>query len=40
LGSENLTGRGNTELAIKVENDNSILFNLTEYFNTIYYQAE
>jgi hypothetical protein len=36
LGSENLTGKGNIELAIKVENDNDILKKLDQYFFDIW----
>jgi len=32
FGSENLTGRQNIELAIKIENDNEILAKLTNFF--------
>jgi len=35
FGSENLTGRGNIELAIKIENDNEILKKLNQYFYEI-----
>lgn len=40
LGSENLTGRGNIELAIKIQNDNEILRKLSLYFNNIFYNSE
>ncbi len=36
LGSENLTGRGNIELAIKIENDNDILRKLEQYYFDIW----
>jgi hypothetical protein len=35
LGSENLTGRGNIELAIRIEHDNDILRKLNLYFDEI-----
>lgn len=35
LGSENLTGRGNIELAIRIEHDNEILRKLNLYFDEI-----
>ncbi|AMM40021.1 hypothetical protein HS1_000215 [Candidatus Desulfofervidus auxilii] len=35
FGSENLTGRGNIELAIKIKNDNEILRKLNSYFYEI-----
>lgn len=35
FGSENLTGRKNIELGIKIENDNEILRNLTGFFLNI-----
>lgn len=35
FGSENLTGRGNIELAIKIENDNDMLGRLHQYFRSI-----
>lgn len=40
LGSENLTGRRNIELAIKIENDNEILRKLSEYFNEIMQESQ
>lgn len=36
LGSENLTGRRNIELAIKIQDDNYILQKLHNYFNDIW----
>jgi len=39
FGSENLTGAGNVELALKVENDNEILGKLTAFFLTIQAQS-
>lgn len=35
FGSENLTGRKNIELGIKIENDNELLGNLTNFFREI-----
>lgn len=35
FGSENLTGKRNIELGVKIENDNELLAKLTEYFRTI-----
>jgi hypothetical protein len=35
FGSENLTGRKNIELGIKIENDNELLRNLTNFFREI-----
>lgn len=35
FGSENLTGRRNIELGIKIENDNELLRNLTKFFREI-----
>lgn len=40
FGSENLTGRGNIELAIKVENDNEILRRLNLYFLDIWENSQ
>ncbi len=40
FGSENLTGAGNVELAIKVENDNEILAKLTAFFLDIQAQSQ
>ncbi len=40
LGSENLTGRKNVELAIQIENDNEILKNLREFFRNTREGAE
>ena len=40
LGSENLTGRGNIELAIKIENDNEILRKLSLYFYDIWQESQ
>ncbi len=40
LGSENLTGRGNIELAIKIKNDNYILRKLHQYFFEILEESE
>lgn len=40
LGSENLTGRGNIELAIKIENDNEILNRLNQYFTSIWQDSQ
>ena len=40
LGSENLTGRGNIELAIKIENDNEILRKLHQYLYEIWQECE
>ena len=40
LGSENLTGRGNIELAIKIENDNEILRRLSLYFYDIWQESQ
>lgn len=39
FGSENLTGRQNIELAIKIENDNEILGKLTRYFREIWEES-
>ena len=35
FGSENLTGRKNIELGIKIENDNELLGNLTNFFREV-----
>jgi len=40
LGSENLTGRKNIELAIKIENDNDILRKLNQYFYEIWQESQ
>jgi hypothetical protein len=40
LGSENLTGRKNIELAIKIENDNEILRKLNQYFYEIWQESQ
>lgn len=40
LGSENLTGRGNIELAIKIQNDNEILRKLNLYFYEIWQESQ
>lgn len=40
FGSENLTGRKNIELGIKIENDNEILWRLTEFFRNIQEESE
>jgi hypothetical protein len=40
FGSENLTGRGNIELAIKIENDNEILRKLNQYFYEIWEESQ
>lgn len=40
LGSENLTGRKNLELAIKVASENDILKKLTDYFRDIKNESE
>jgi len=40
FGSENLTGRGNIELAIKIENDNEILRKLNQYFYEIWQESQ
>lgn len=40
LGSENLTGRGNIELAIKIEHDNEILRKLNLYFYGIWQESQ
>lgn len=40
LGSENLTGRGNIELALKIENDNEILRKLNNYFRNIFFDSK
>lgn len=40
MGSENLTGRGNIELAIKIENDNEILRKLNLYFYDIWQNSQ
>ncbi len=40
FGSENLTGRGNIELAIKIESDNEILKRLNLYFSEIWQNSE
>lgn len=40
LGSENLTGRRNIELAMKIENDNEILDKLTRFFFEIQEESE
>lgn len=40
LGSENLTGKGHIELAIKIENDNEILRKLNRYFYDIWQDSE
>lgn len=40
LGSENLTGRGNIELAIKIQNDNDILRKLNLYFYEIWQECQ
>jgi len=40
LGSENLTGRGNIELAVRIEHDNEILRKLNIYFDEIKDQSD
>jgi len=40
VGSENLTGKRNKELAIKIENDNEILRKLNLYFDEIWQESE
>lgn len=40
FGSENLTGRRNIELGVKIENDNEILRKLTEFFFDIQEESE
>lgn len=40
LGSENLTGRRNIELAIRIENDNDMLRKLNQYFYEISQESE
>ncbi len=40
FGSENLTGRRNIELAIKIENDNQILRKLSLYFHEIWQDSQ
>jgi len=40
FGSENLTGRRNIELAIKIENDNEILRKLNLYFYEIWQESQ
>jgi hypothetical protein len=40
FGSENLTGAGNVELALKIENDNEILGKLTAFFLGIQAQSQ
>ncbi len=40
LGSENLTGKKNTELAIQIENDNEILKNLRGFFRNTREEAD
>jgi len=40
FGSENLTGRRNIELAIKIENDNQILGKLSLYFHEIWQDSQ
>ncbi len=40
LGSENLTGKKNTELAIQIENDNEILRNLRNFFRNTREEAD
>jgi hypothetical protein len=40
LGSENLTGAGHIELAIKISNDNEILKNLHKYFYNVWEQSQ
>lgn len=40
FGSENLTGRRNIELAIKIENDNQILRRLSLYFHEIWQDSQ
>lgn len=40
FGSENLTGRRNIELAIKIQNDNEILRKLNKYFYNIWYESQ
>lgn len=40
IGSENLTGRRNIELSIKIENDNEILRKLNLYFYEIWQESQ
>lgn len=40
FGSENLTGRRNIELAIKIQNDNEILRKLNQYFYEIWQDSQ
>jgi len=40
FGSENLTGRKNIELGMKIENDNEILWKLTDFFRSIQEESE
>ncbi|OQX54998.1 MAG: hypothetical protein B5M53_04890 [Candidatus Cloacimonas sp. 4484_209] len=40
FGSENLTGRKNIELAIKIQNDNEILRKLNLYFHEIWQESQ
>jgi len=40
FGSENLTGRRNIELAIKIENNNEILRKLSLYFHEIWQESQ